>query len=65
MATTTGNFYTTQIKNRNYLSPVGFNLTLNTKEKVEFFSNTATIPALTLGTEIQTTPLRNIDVPGD
>ena len=65
MATTTGNFYTTQIKNRNYLSPVGFNLTLNTKEKVEFFSNTATIPALTLGTAIQTTPLRNIDVPGD
>ncbi len=65
MATTTGNFYDTQIKNRNYLSPVGFNLTLNTKEKVEFFSNTATIPALTLGTAIQTTPLRNIDVPGD
>ena len=65
MARTTGNFYTTQIKNRNYLSPVGFNLTLNTKEKVEFFSNTATIPALTLGTAIQTTPLRNIDVPGD
>ena len=65
MATTTGKFYTTEIKNRSYLSPVGFNLTLNTKEKVEFFSNTATIPALTLGTAIQTTPLRNIDVPGD
>ena len=59
------NFYDTQLKNRNLLSPVGFKLTLNTKRKIDFFSNTATIPALTLGTALQTTPLRNIDVPGD
>ncbi len=59
------NFYDTQLKNRNLLSPVGFKLTLNTKRKIDFFSNTATIPALTLGTVLQTTPLRNIDVPGD
>ena len=59
------NFYDTQLKNRNLLSTVGFKLTLNTKRKIDFFSNTATIPALTLGTALQTTPLRNIDVPGD
>lgn len=59
------NFYDTQLKNRNLLSPVGFKLTLNTKRKIDFFSNTATIPALTLGTVLQTTPLRNLDVPGD
>ena len=59
------NFYDTQLKNRNLLSPVGFKLTLNTKRKIDFFSNTATIPALTLGTALQTTPLRNLDVPGD
>ena len=59
------NFYDTQLKNRNLLSPVGFKLTLNTKRKIDLFSNTATIPALTLGTALQTTPLRNIDVPGD
>ena len=59
------NFYDTPLKNRNLLSPVGFKLTLNTKRKIDFFSNTATIPALTLGTALQTTPLRNIDVPGD
>ena len=59
------NFYDSQLKNRNLLSPVGFKLTLNTKRKIDFFSNTATIPALTLGTALQTTPLRNIDVPGD
>ena len=59
------NFYDTQLKNRNLLSPVGFKLTLNTKRKIDFFSNTATIPALTLGTALQTTSLRNLDVPGD
>ena len=59
------NFYDSQLKNRNLLSPVGFKLTLNTKRKIDFFSNTATIPALTLGTALQTTPLRNLDVPGD
>ena len=59
------NFYDSQLKNRNLLSPVGFKLTLNTKRKIDFFSNTATIPALTLGTSLQTTPLRNLDVPGD
>ena len=61
----TGNFYDNQLKNRNFLSPIGFNLTLNTKEKVDFFSSSATIPGLNLGTAIQTTPLRNIDIPGD
>ncbi len=61
----TGNFYDSQLRNRNLLSPVGFNLTLNTKEKADFFSNTASIPGLNLGTAVQTTPLRNIDIPGD
>ena len=59
------NFYDSQLKNRNYLSPVGFNLKLSTKEKLDFFSNSATVPGLNLGTAVQTTPLRNIDVPGD
>ena len=59
------NFYDSQLKNRNYLSPVGFNLKLSTKEKLDFFSNSATVPGLNLGTAVQTTPLRNIDIPGD
>ena len=58
-------FYNSQIKNRNLLSPIGFKFTLTTKRKIDFFSNSASIPALTLGTALQTTPLRNIDVPGD
>ena len=60
-----GNFYDSQLKNKNYLSPIGFKFTLVTKEKTDFFSNSASVPGLTLGTAIQTTPLRNIDVPGD
>ena len=58
-------FYNSQIKNRNLLSPIGFKFTLSTKKKVDFFSNSAQVPALTLGTALQTTPLRNLDVPGD
>ena len=59
------NFYDSQLKNKNYLSPIGFKFTLATKRKVDFFSNSASVPGLTLGTALQTTPLRNIDVPGD
>jgi len=59
------NFYDSQLKNKNYLAPIGFKFTLATKRKVDFFSNSATVPGLTLGTALQTTSLRNIDVPGD
>ena len=58
------NLFDSQITNRNFLSPIGFKLSLATKEKVDFFSNTAKIPGLTLGTAIQSTTFRMLDVPG-
>lgn len=54
-----------QIENRNFLSKVGFQFTLNRAPKVAFFSNSANIPGLSLGTSIQPTYLKDIDVPGD
>ena len=42
-----------QIANRNFLAPVGFKFTLSKFPKVSFFSNTARIPDITLGTAIQ------------
>ena len=54
-----------QIDNRNFLSPVGFKFTLAKFPKVTFFSNTARIPDITLGTAIQSTYLKDIDVPGE
>lgn len=51
--------------NRNYLSPVGFKFTLAKAPKVDFFSNFAGIPAITLGSAVQTRFGKNIDVPGD
>jgi hypothetical protein len=54
-----------QIKNRNFLSPTGFEFTLNRAPKVSFFSNLANIPGITLGIAEQPTYLKNIDVPGD
>ena len=57
--------FTNQIENRNFLSPVGFKFTLAKEPKVSFFSNSAVIPDITLGTAIQPTYLKDIDIPGD
>ena len=54
-----------QIANRNFLAPVGFKFSLSKFPKVTFFSNTARIPDITLGTAIQSTYLKDIDIPGE
>lgn len=58
-------FYDTQIQNRNFLSPIGFKLSLSTKEKVDFLSSSANVPSISLGTALQGTAFRILDVPGD
>jgi hypothetical protein len=54
-----------QIENRNFLSPVGFKFSLKRSPKVAFFSNEANIPDLNLGVAVQTSYLKDIDLPGD
>ena len=54
-----------QISNRNFLSPVGFKFTLSKYPKVDFFSNSARIPELSLGTAVQPSYLKDIDIPGE
>ena len=54
-----------QIGNRNFLSPVGFKFTLSKNPKIPFFCNTARIPEINLGTAIQPSYLKDVDVPGD
>ncbi len=54
-----------QIENRNFLSSVGFKFTLNRAPKVAFFSNSANIPAITLGVAIQPNYTTDIPIPGD
>ena len=61
MASAFGN----QIQNRNFLSPVGFKFTLAKYPKVSFFCNIARIPELNLGTAIQPSYLKDLDVPGE
>jgi hypothetical protein len=61
----TKNLFDNQIQNRNFLSPIGFKFVLNKAPKVAFFSNTANIPRIDLGTTAQPTYLRDIPVPGD
>jgi len=55
----------TQIENRNFLSPTGFKFILKRSPKVAFFCNEANIPDLNLGVAIQTSYLKDIDLPGD
>ena len=57
--------FVNQIQNRNFLSPVGFKFTLAKYPKISFFSNSARIPELSLGTAVQPSYLKDIDVPGE
>ena len=57
--------YANQIENRNFLSPIGFQFSLNKVPRATFFSNSARIPDISLGTAIQPVYLKDIDVPGD
>jgi hypothetical protein len=54
-----------QIQNRNFLSPVGFKFTLARYPKINFFVNSARLPEITLGTAIQPSYLKDLDIPGD
>ena len=54
-----------QLSNRNFLSPVGFKFTLAKYPKVSFFCNSSRIPELNLGTAIQPSYLKDLDVPGE
>ena len=57
--------FVNQIENRNFLAPVGFKFTLAKYPKAAFFCNSARIPEITLGTAIQPSYLKDIDVPGE
>ena len=54
-----------QIANRNFLSPIGFKFSLAKTPKVNFFCNSARIPEIVLGTAVQPSYLKDIEVPGD
>ena len=54
-----------QIENRNFLSPTGFKFSLKRSPSVAFFCNQANIPDLNLGLAIQPSYLKDIPTPGD
>ena len=65
MAEDINNPFDKQISNRNYLSPVGFKLVISKIPKVDFLCQAANIPAISMGTAVQPTYLKDIPVPGD
>ena len=54
-----------QVGNRNFLSVVAFKFNLTKFPKVDFFSNSARIPELSLELAQQSSYLKNISVPGE
>lgn len=58
-------FLNKQIENKNYLSPVGFKFNIVKTPKVDFFSNSAKIPGISLGNISVGNYLKAIDLPGD
>ena len=54
-----------QISNRNFLSGIGFKFNLGKYPKVDFFFNSARIPELRLSTQVQSSYLKDIDLPGE
>ncbi len=57
--------YDNQIEHRKFLSPLGFQFSLNKVPKATFFRYSARIPDISLGTAIQPVYLKDIDIPGD
>ena len=55
----------TPLDNRNFLSPTGFKFSLKRSPAAAFFCNQANIPSLDLGVAVQTSYLKDIDIPGD
>jgi len=53
------------IENRNFLSPIGFQFTIDRLQGVDFFCQSANIPAMTLGSADTGTILNKIKNPGD
>jgi len=53
------------IENRNFLSPIGFQFTIDRLRGVDFFCQSANIPAVSLGPAVTNTRLNKIQNPGD
>ena len=56
---------TNPITNRNLLSPTGFNFIILKAREIDFFSQVASIPSISMNSATQATSLRNVPVPGD
>lgn len=54
-----------EVINKNMLSPVGFQFSINRLSTMNFFVQSVTLPGITASTLDQVTPLRSVPTPGD
>lgn len=55
----------TEVTNKNMLSPVGFQFSIQRLPTMNFFVQSVTLPGITLSTIDQVSPLKSIPIPGD
>jgi hypothetical protein len=54
-----------QIQNKNYLTPAGFQFVVEKNRKIDFFATSANLPEITLGVAEQPSYLKSVPVPGE
>lgn len=57
--------FQSQIQNRNYLTPAGFQFVVEKNRKIDFFATKANLPEITLGVVEQPSYLKPVPVPGE
>ena len=62
---TVTNSYTRQPTKLDYASPTQFKFTIIKLPKVEYFCTTANVPGVTMGSSAQSTPFKDVPIPGD
>lgn len=62
---TTTNAYNRQPTKLDYASPTQFKFNIFKLPKVEYFCSAVNVPAITINTTIQQTPLKDIPIPGE
>jgi len=65
MALSSGITATGVVRNKNFLSPLGFRFLLSRAPNVEYFCQSAALPSLSMGEALQPTPFVTIPRPGD
>jgi hypothetical protein len=58
-------FNTTEVSNKNFLSPLGFKFSIKKTPHINYFVQSVNLPSVTLGSTAMPTPLLRVPIAGD